>query len=126
VNRWGISRQIELEVVARDAVCVYCGVSFRENTPKRGMRPSWEHVVNDMRIISVRNIALCCISCNASKGAKELKTWLGSAYCLRKGVTELTVAQVVKDALEHPPALCPPDGLYGSGDRSIISMSPVA
>jgi hypothetical protein len=64
---------------------------------------SWEHIVNDARIISAENIARCCMSCNASKGAKDLSKWLQSRYCLRKGITESSVAQVVRDALTTPP-----------------------
>ena len=43
------------------------------------------------------------MSCNASKGAKDLRVWLASAYCKRKGIAENTVAQVVREALASPP-----------------------
>ena len=66
---------------------------------------TWEHVVNDARIVTRENIARCCFSCNASKGAKELGAWLNSDYCKNKGITKNTVAQVIKQALVKPPTL---------------------
>jgi len=66
---------------------------------KRGRRPSWEHIVNDERIVNRENIAICCISCNASKGAKELSVWLSSKYCVQRGINRETVAEVIKRAL---------------------------
>ncbi len=39
------------------------------------------------------------MSCNASKGAKELQVWLESAYCKRKGIRVGSVAEVVRNAL---------------------------
>jgi hypothetical protein len=101
VNRWNIPPQLEVEVLARDICCVYCGVDFRLYLPAlgRGACPSWEHIINDARIVTIRNIVRCCISCNASKGAKDIRVWLESSYCKRKGISRDSVAQVVKDVL---------------------------
>lgn len=104
MNRWNIPSWLELEVMERDLSCVYCGIDFSVPSEKRGRKPSWEHIVNDERIISRENIARCCISCNASKGAKDLAVWLGSPYCLKRGINAETVAEVVKRALIDPPA----------------------
>jgi hypothetical protein len=60
---------------------------------------TWEHIINDASIVTRENIALCCNSCNASKGAKDLRVWLNSKYCTRKGITPSTVAEVVKNYL---------------------------
>ncbi len=98
MNRWRIPAWLADEVIARDRSCVYCGSSFAKATTRRE-RPSWEHIVNDSRIITRRNIALCCIGCNASKGARPLAVWLQSPYCLSRGITEHSVAPVVKGAL---------------------------
>lgn len=97
-NRWGIPKDVEEQVKARDKRCVYCGVSFENEAKSRGEKPSWEHIINDIRINGVDNIALCCVSCNASKGAKDLKDWLHTDYCKKKEITKMTVAQVVIDA----------------------------
>lgn len=45
------------------------------------------------------------MSCNASKGAKLLKTWLESKYCKDKIITKDTVALVVKKAIRNEPKL---------------------
>lgn len=61
---------------------------------------TWEHIINDARIISRENIARCCVSCNSSKGTKKLSDWLESDYCKKRGINGETVAEVVKQALE--------------------------
>ena len=99
MNRWNIPDWLEREVIERDLCCVYCGVKFSEQSTSRCEKPSWEHIINDARIISPENIALCCIGCNASKGAKSLVQWLDSKYCIAHGITRESVATVVKSAL---------------------------
>ena len=104
-NRWGIPKEVEDYVKQRDKQCVYCGVEFIENSDSRKQKPSWEHIVNDIRINGIDNISLCCMSCNASKGAKLLEDWLQSAYCNRNNITADSVALVVKEAFMNPPKL---------------------
>jgi 5-methylcytosine-specific restriction endonuclease McrA len=94
MNRWNIPAWLEREIILRDKSCVYCGVVFGV-----GNRPSWEHIVNDARIVTRENISLCCRACNSSKGVKPLEVWLESAYCKRRGITSETVAEVAKKAL---------------------------
>ena len=81
VNRWNIPDWLEREVTERDRRCVYCGVEFVSGNDARNTKASWEHIVNDARIVNRENIAKCCVSCNASKGAKDLAIWLESNYC---------------------------------------------
>lgn len=104
-NRWGIPSDVENDVKQRDTNCVYCQTEFLDKNETRKNKPSWEHIINDIRINGKDNIALCCISCNASKGAKTLETWLKSDYCERNEISEETVALVVKKALLNPPKL---------------------
>lgn len=63
------------------------------------VRCDLEHIINDAKIITRENIALCCASFNSSKGTKKLSVWLGSCYCKRRGISTDTVADVVKHAL---------------------------
>jgi hypothetical protein len=98
MNRWGIPEWLEREVKERDRSCVYCGVVFSLTNKDRRSKPSWEHIINDARIITSENIALCCIACNASKGVKLLVDWLNSKYCKRRGITANSVAEIVKKA----------------------------
>lgn len=96
MNRWNIPSWLEDEVTARDMDCVYCRTPFASHDGPRRSRQSWEHIINDIRIITRENIALCCIGCNASKGAKDLAFWFLSNYCKVRGITPSTVAPVVR------------------------------
>ena len=99
VNRWNIPAALEHEIILRDVSCVYCRVVFGLPEARAGDQPSWEHILNDARIITRANISRCCRSCNSSKGAKPLGDWLRSEYCLRRGISIETVAEVVRQAL---------------------------
>jgi hypothetical protein len=102
MNRWGIPHWLEDEVKVRDKTCVYCGVKLinavSPGVPRKALA-TWEHIINDASIITRENIALCCASCNSSKGTKTLADWMRSSYCQRHGINENTVALVVKNAL---------------------------
>lgn len=99
MNRWNIPVAVEREVLERDRSCVYCGIAFGRPDAPRPERQSWEHIINDLSIVTLANIALCCIGCNASKGARPLSTWLQLKYCRAKCVTAESVAPVVRDVL---------------------------
>lgn len=99
-NRWGIPKEIEELVIKRDTSCVYCRVNFDTSTLTNKARPTWEHIINDIKINGVDNIALCCKSCNSSKGAKSLRDWLESKYCKTRNIKEYSVATVVKEYLK--------------------------
>jgi len=101
MNSWKIPEWLEIEVRDRDTYCIYCGIKFNKDTKKDSA--TWEHIVNDAKIITRENIALCCCACNASKGAKELSIWLSSKYCLDKNIIIENVAPIVKQALIKPP-----------------------
>jgi 5-hydroxyisourate hydrolase-like protein (transthyretin family) len=60
---------------------------------------SWEHIINDQLLINSENIALCCVSCNASKGTKSLHTWLNSNYCVSRTITKESMGGIAIAAL---------------------------
>lgn len=102
MNAWNIPARLEEEVRSRDTTCVYCRVPMVERMPPREPRSAvatWEHIINDARLVSHANIARCCVTCNSSKGAKPLVEWLESDYCKRRGIGADTVADVVRQAL---------------------------
>ena len=75
-----------------------------EKMPYHGPRKAvatWEHIINDAKIITRENIARCCVACNASKGTKKLSEWLQSSYCKKYGISKDTVSQIVKEALHE-------------------------
>lgn len=100
MNRWKIPPDVEKKVLERDRQCIYCGLSFDLPDAKPGGGRSWEHIVNDVSFVTPENIALCCRSCNSSKGARLLSIWLDSAYCKRRGINRESVAAVVKNAFK--------------------------
>jgi hypothetical protein len=99
MNRWNIPDWLEQEVLARDARCIYCGVEFVASAAERRRKPSWEHIINDAKIVTRENIALCCVGCNASKGTKPLSAWLESKYCRSRAITAESIANVARKAL---------------------------
>jgi len=110
MSKWGIPEWLENEVKDRDKTCVYCGIKMIKKMSPKGPKKTvatWEHIINDANITSRENIALCCAACNASKGAKNLIDWIGSAYCQKKGINKDTVAEIIKNALKKAPASLP-------------------
>ena len=104
MNRWGIPKALEEEIRLRDKNCVYCGVLLLEKSCSNGSRKqvvTWEHIVNDAKIVTRENIARCCAGCNSSKGTKLLADWMQSDYCKKKGIKQCSVAGVVKKALRN-------------------------
>lgn len=95
-NNWGIPLDVEAAVLARDKSCVYCGVEF---TNERKFKRSWEHVINDVTIATIDNITLCCVGCNASKGAKLLHDWINSPLAKKRGISRETLSPVILKAL---------------------------
>ncbi|MCH8552635.1 MAG: HNH endonuclease [Natronospirillum sp.] len=100
-NNWNIPAWLEKEVRERDAVCVYCGNEFLPHKESAKASVSWEHIINDAKIVTRENIALCCRGCNASKGQKQLSVWLQTAYCKERGITPESVAPIVKQAIKN-------------------------
>ena len=51
-NSWNIPDWLEIEVRARDKHCVYCGVEFTPTKISKRTAASWEHIINDAKIIT--------------------------------------------------------------------------
>jgi hypothetical protein len=98
-NNWNIPNWLEIEVRNRDKSCVYCCKTFTSSKESRKSSASWEHIINDEKIITRQNIALCCIRCNASKGQKQLSVWLRSKYCKENNITKESVAPIIQEAI---------------------------
>lgn len=98
-NNWNIPAWLEKEVRERDKECVYCGCKFVSPKVSAKYSASWEHIINDAKIITRENIALCCRGCNASKGQKTVSAWLATRYCQECGITAQSVAPIIKKAI---------------------------
>jgi hypothetical protein len=103
MNNWRIPRWLEDEVRSRDKKCVYCGVEMLAKVaggaPRKALA-TWEHIINDAEIVTRENIALCCASCNSSKGAWLLGDWIKSKSCITRGISRCTVAEIIRNALD--------------------------
>ena len=100
-NNWNIPADLEQEVRERDQACVYCGNEFLSHKESVKASASWEHIINDASLITRENIALCCRGCNASKGQKSVSEWLQSKYCNENGITERTVAPIIRAVIAN-------------------------
>jgi len=100
-NNWNIPAWLEKEVRERDKKCVYCGVEFTPAKVSKKTCASWEHIINDAKIITRENIVLCCCGCNSSKGQKQLSVWLETKYCKERGITPDSVAPIIKVAIKN-------------------------
>ncbi len=100
-NKWNIPDWLEIEVRQRDKTCVYCGTVFTSPKVSTKTAQSWEHIINDAKILSIDNIALCCRGCNSSKGQKKLSDWLSSKYCKERNISAESVAEIIKKAIKN-------------------------
>ena len=99
-NPYRIPKDLASLVVARDRVCIYCQNDFAPIGPKGNRRASWEHIINDVNLITLENIAVCCTGCNSSKGVKNLRAWLLSPYCTMNSINAHKLAPVALAALQ--------------------------
>ena len=101
-NRYGLPEAEVERVRQRDTTCVYC--HKRMVTPGRdAKREDWatiEHLNHLPPWNNPATIAICCQSCNASRGNKTILHWLQSEYCLQRGITARTVAIPVLDYIK--------------------------
>jgi hypothetical protein len=51
--------------------------------------------------LQVDDIAICCGSCNSSRGIKTLPDWFKAPYCVKKNINANTVAAPVKVYLKR-------------------------
>ena len=97
-NAYGISEQDEREIRARDKTCVYCHTPVKQSSRARGpSEATIEHFNNDGPLKKKYNVAICCRSCNSSKGTMRLSAWFKTPYCHEKKINEETVSKQVKE-----------------------------
>lgn len=99
-NNWNIPRWLEDEVRERDKNYVYCRVKFTPTKTSKKRAASWEHIINNSKIITRENIVLCCCGCNSSKGQKNLLEWLNTEYCKKNNINRNTVSPFIKKIIK--------------------------
>lgn len=103
-DKYHIPNWLEMKVRKRDKFCVYCHLELKEYPNAIGT-PSDKATIEHMDDNAVKNpteenIAMCCGSCNSSRGPKKLLEWFESDYCKKKGINKESVAKIVKDYMK--------------------------
>ena len=92
---------------ARDQVCVYCARRMRayphtKGTPSDkstiehlGGPPVYPNYPDEPRF-DRGSVAICCGSCNSSRGAVPITDWFKMPYCVERGVGRQSVAPVIQ------------------------------
>ena len=105
---YGITKE-EIEFIKkRDTICVYCRKQFDFDHNQKNHK-AWdtiEHLNHREDWDSVGSyhkenkpvaeiIAICCATCNSSRGSKPLLKWFKTEYCIKNNINYKTVAKVV-------------------------------
>lgn len=102
-NKYGLPEDALKRVRARDKRCVYCGADMVQ--PRQGTSTcNWatiEHLNHLPPWDNPATIAICCGSCNSSRGAKPVLKWFASDYCRDKGIGPTTVARPVLEYIRR-------------------------
>jgi len=100
-NNYGLPEDAVALVRKRDCRCVYCHKAMvPPNTATwRGDWATIEHLNHRPPWNNPETIAICCGSCNSSRGDKPLPKWLESRYCQERNISLATVARPVQQYL---------------------------
>ena len=103
MNQYGLPKKKLDEIRKRDTKCVYCH--------KKMFDPSDGDFCGDWATIEHLNhlppwdnpttVAICCGSCNSSRGKKKLPDWFESEYCEERNINVQTVAEPAKEYLRN-------------------------
>lgn len=100
-NRYGLPEKELDRIRARDRACVYCHKTMIP-PGAGGPRTDWatiEHLNHLPPWDNPDTVAICCSSCNSSRGNRLLRDWFKGAYCHSRGINERTVAEPVRQYL---------------------------
>lgn len=98
-NLYGIPIDVEERLRARDTSCVYCRRQF--STEERRGWPTIEHLSEKPPFhwgqgLKEDGLAICCWSCNSSRGQKTLRDWFRTRFCQERSIGPDTVAAPVQ------------------------------
>ncbi len=100
-NKYGLPEEEMGRIRMRDKTCVYCHKAMKKPSAG-GLRKDWatiEHLNHLPPWNNPKAVAICCGSCNSSRGKKQLLEWFKSKYCIERGINEDTVSEPVKKYL---------------------------
>jgi hypothetical protein len=113
-NKWRIPEEELKKLLERDKKCAYCDKKMIYPTDRNNICDSWstEHLNFDGPFymneendkgLKIKDIVICCRSCNSSRGVKRLIDWFKAKYCIDRNINENTVAKPVKEYLRRNP-----------------------
>lgn len=111
-NNYGIPAAVEQKIRTRDKTCEYCRKKMLKGHPKKG--PTIEHLNNVIHLVptdcakdcnTIQTLAICCNSCNTSRGNKHYWIWFDKEYCIKNDINKRTVANVVKQYIKKYPKI---------------------
>ncbi len=100
-NRYGLPEKDLDYIRARDGACVYCHKTMIPSGSD-GSQTDWatiEHLNHLPPWDNPETVAICCWSCNASRGNRLLRDWFTRDYCRARGISETTVASPIREYL---------------------------
>ena len=102
-NRYGLPESEVDRVRQRDSLCVYCHKKMfnSDSCSDRRNLATIEHLNHLPPWDNPKTIAICCQSCNSSRGDKPILEWFKSEYCKEKNITPSTVADPVLDYIRE-------------------------
>lgn len=101
-NKYNLPEKEIERIRKRDKKCVYCG-KIMVNSRYSENRKDWatiEHLNHLPPWDNPSTVAICCGSCNSSRGDKKLLNWFKGEYCIKSNINKRTVAKPVKDYLK--------------------------
>jgi hypothetical protein len=106
-NRYSIPAEVESRLRRKFTTCAYCRQPMREHADVKGCpgdKATIEHLNRRGPVLwglglREEHLVICCGSCNSNRSDNRLVDWFQSRYCERKGITEATVADEVKQYL---------------------------
>src|SRR5262245_59293189 len=97
-NKWGIPENVLSEIRARDKTCVYCGKTmlYPYVAKNHADCATIEHLNFNgpfywNKGLQAQDSAICCGSCNSSRGVKKLTDWFKTQYCIDRHISANTV-----------------------------------
>lgn len=118
-NKFQIPQEVLDRVGEPDNRCVYCIQPLEEYKHHAGSKNRmatiehlreegpfyWRDVVVDGVLkqggVKEEDLAICCVSCNSSRGAKPLIDWFAGEYCRERNIDRATVRGRVREYLRR-------------------------
>ena len=101
-NSYGLPEEGLERVRQRDVHCVYCHKEMVPNSAAKDKRdcPTIEHLNHLPPWDNIETVAICCWSCNSSRGNRLITQWFEGAYCRERNINYDTVAPAVRSYID--------------------------